>query len=75
LAYFDESAFSLRGLVPYGWQPEGERTEIPIVAERGNVQVFGIEEEGDALYGYVHKGSVYESTVAEVLDDYSQRIP
>jgi transposase len=74
LAYFDESAFSLRGLVPYGWQPEGERTEIPIGAERGNVQVFGIEEEDGALYGYLHKGRVYGSTVAEVLDDYSQRI-
>ena len=74
LAYFDESAFSLKGIVPYGWQPEGVRYEVPVGPERGNIQVLGIEEENGKTFGYLHKGRVFGSTVAEVLDDYSQRL-
>ncbi len=29
LYYFDEAGFSLTPSVPYGWQPIGERVEIP----------------------------------------------
>lgn len=74
LAYFDEAAFSLQGVVPYGWQPVGERSHVPVGAERGNIQVLGIQEESGTTYGYLHKGIVYGKTVAQVLDDYSQRI-
>jgi len=74
LAYFDEAAFSLQGVVPYGWQPIGERAHVSVGTERGNVQVLGIQEESGITYGYLHKGTVYGKTVAEVLDDYSQRI-
>jgi transposase len=74
LAYFDEAAFSLQAIVPYGWQAIGERREVPVGPQRGNVQVLGIQEEGGDIYGYLHQGKVYGSTVAEVLDDYSQRI-
>jgi len=74
LAYFDEAAFSLQAVVPYGWQPIGERCEVPVGAERGNVQVLGIQEEAGETFGYLHRGKVYGSTVAEVLEDYSQRI-
>lgn len=74
LAYFDEAAFSLQAVVPYGWQPIGERAEVPVGAERGNVQVLGIQEELGDIYGYLHKGTVYGTTVTEVMDHYSQRI-
>jgi len=30
IVYFDEAGFSLKGVVPYGWQPVGERYEIPV---------------------------------------------
>jgi transposase len=75
VAYFDESAFSLQGVVPYGWQPEDERYEIPVGPEHGNIQVLGIEEEDGSVYGYLHRGRVVGKTVVEVIEDYSQRIP
>lgn len=74
VAYFDEAGFSTQAVVPYGWQPVGERREVPVGAKRASVQVLGIQEEGAKIYGYLHQGRVYGSTVAEVLDDYSQRI-
>jgi transposase len=74
VAYFDEAAFSLQGVVPYGWQLIGERSDVWLGTEHGNVQVLGIEEEDGTTYGYLHKGRVYGKTVAEVLEDYSQRI-
>lgn len=74
VAYLDEAGFSLQGVVPYGWQPIGERSDVWLGTERGSVQVLGIEEEDGATYGYLHKGPVYGKTVAEVLEDYSQRI-
>jgi len=73
VAFFDEAAFSLSGVVPYGWQPIGQRTEVPVGAQ-GAVQVLGITEEHGATYGYLHRGTVRGKTVAEVLDDYSRRI-
>jgi transposase len=74
LAYFDESAFSLKGVVPYGWQPVGHRDEVTVANEGGNVQVLGILEESGHAHGYLHVGRVYGTTVAEVLDHYSLRI-
>lgn len=74
LAYFDEAGFSVQAVVPYGWQYIGERRELPVGEDRATVQVLGIQEENAQIYGYLHKGRVYGSTVAEVLDDYSQRI-
>jgi transposase len=74
LAYFDEAAFSLQGVVPYGWQPIGQRSRVTVGTQRGNVQVLGIQEESGITYGYLHRGKVCGKTVAEVLDDYSQRI-
>jgi transposase len=73
VAFFDEAAFSLSGGVPYGWQPIGERQEVSVGA-RGVVQVLGIMEEHGETLGYLHRGSVKGTTVAEVLDDYSRRI-
>jgi transposase len=66
-------AVSLSGVVPYGWQPIGERQEVSVGA-RGVVQVLGIFEEHGETLGYLHRGSVKGTTVAEVLDDYSHRI-
>ena len=74
VAFFDEAAFSLQGVVPYGWQRVGERQEVSIGASRGSVQVLGIEEQDGETYGYLHKGSVKGTTVLDVLDDYSLRI-
>lgn len=74
IAFFDEAAFSLQGVVPYGWQRIGERQEVPVSGSRGSIQVLGIQEQSGETYGYLHKGSVTGSTVQEVLDDYSLRI-
>jgi transposase len=74
LAYFDEAGFSTQAIVPYGWQPIGTRGEVPVGRERKSIQVLGIQEEAGDVYGYLHQGIVYGTTVAQVLDDYSQHI-
>lgn len=74
LAYFDEAGFSLQGVVPYGWQQIGTRRVVPVGAERGSIQVLGVQEEDGECYGYLHKGRVNGGVVADVLEDYSQSI-
>lgn len=73
VAFFDEAAFSLSGVVPYGWQPIGIRGDVHVGA-RGTIQVLGITVDGGDTYGYLHRGKVSGQTVEEVLEDFSRRI-
>jgi transposase len=75
VVYFDEAGFSLKGIVPYGWQPTGTRYEVPVSGAHGNnVQVLGFEGRDGSTGTYLHKGSVNSKTVIEVFDDYIQTI-
>ena len=72
---FDESGFSLKGVVPYGWQPIGQRYEVPVTGAHGShIQVLGFESQSGTTATYLHKGYVTSDTVTQVFDDYCQTI-
>ena len=75
VVYFDEAGFSLKGVVPYGWQPVGQRYDVPVTGAHGsNIQALGFEGQDGAKHVYLHKGYVTSETVIEVFDDYCQTI-
>lgn len=75
VVYFDEAGFSLKGVVPYGWLPVGERTEVPVTGAHGStIQVLGFEHEDGTAQTYLHKGYVNTEIVIEVLDDYCETL-
>lgn len=75
VVYFDEAGFSLKGVVPYGWQPIGQRYEVPVTGAHGsNIQALGFEGQDGSTHVYLHKGYVTSQTVIEVFDDYCQTI-
>lgn len=75
VVYFDESGFSLRGVVSYGWQPIGQRLEVPVSgAGSPSIQALGLERDDGKTDVYLHKGYVKSQTVVDVLDDYSRQI-
>lgn len=75
IVYFDEAGLSLKGVVPYGWQPVGERFEVSVTGAHGStIQALGLQHQDGAVDSYLHKGFVNSETVIEVLDDYSSQI-
>lgn len=75
VAYFDEAGFSVKGVVPYGWTPVGERASVPVTGNRGSsVQALGFTRPDGDVKTYLHKGTVNTETVISVLDDYSNQI-
>lgn len=75
VVYFDEAGLSLKGVVPYGWQPVGERLEVPVTGAHGStIQVLGLQHADGSVDSYLHKGPVGSETVIAVLEDYSTRI-
>jgi transposase len=75
VVYFDESGFSLKGVVPYGWLPIGERTEVPVTGAHGsNIQAIGFQHQGGATQTYLHKGYVDTEIVIQVMDDFCETI-
>lgn len=75
VVYFDEAGFSLKGVVPYGWQPRGERLEVPVSGAHGStIQALGFESQDGKTDMYLHKGYVNSEIVISVFDDYSQQI-
>jgi len=75
VVYFDEAGFSLKGVVPYGWQPIGQRYNVPVTGAHGSsIQVLGFESERGSTATYLHKGYVTSETVIEVFDDYCQTL-
>jgi transposase len=75
VVFFDEAGFSLKGVVPYGWLPVGERTEVPVTGAHGStVQTLGFEHQSGQTQTYLHKGYVNSQTVIEVFDDFCETI-
>ena len=75
VVYFDEAGFSVRGVIPYGWTPKGERASVPITGNRGSsVQVLGLKHQDGNVNSYLHKGTVNSEIVISVLDDYSSQL-
>lgn len=75
VVYFDEAGFSLKGVVPYGWLPVGERTDVPVTGAHGSTaQAIGFEHQDGTTQMYLHKGYVNTQTIIEVMDDFCETI-
>jgi transposase len=75
VVYFDEAGFSLKGVVPYGWLPVGERSDVPVTGAHGsNVQAIGFEHQDGRTQTYLHKGYVNTQTIIEIMDDFSETL-
>jgi transposase len=75
LVSFDEAALSLRGVVPYGWQPVGERKFVPVSGgSYPNLQALGFRRMDETVRCYFHRGKVNSQTVIDVIDHFAGHI-
>ena len=64
--FFDESALTLRGVVPYGWQPVGERGFVPVSGgSYPSLQTLGILKSDETVRCYFHRGTVSSQIVID----------
>ena len=74
LYYFDEAGFSLTPSVPYGWQPIGERIEIPS-SRSPQLNVLGfLDYRGTRLDPYVVQGSIDADIVITCMNSFSKKL-
>lgn len=72
LVFFDETALTLRGVVPYGWQPIGERKLVPVSGSSyPSLQALGFQKPDETIRCYFHRGTVNSETVIEVIDHFA----
>ena len=69
LYYFDESGFSLTPSVPYGWQPTGERIEIPSRRSK-QLNILGFLSCDGECRPYAVEGRVNSSIMVECFDNF-----
>ena len=75
LVFFDESALTLRGVVPYGWQPVGERRFVPVSGSSyPSLQTLGFQKSDETVRCYFHRGKVDSQTVIDVIDHFVSHI-
>jgi hypothetical protein len=74
LYYFDEAGFSLTPSVPYGWQPIGQRIEIPSSKSK-QINVLGfLDYRGDEFHPYVVDGCIDAPTVIACMDAFCSKL-
>lgn len=73
LYYFDEAIFSLMPSVPYGWQPIGERLEIPS-SRGGALSVLGFLSLDSDFAPYTVEGTVDADIVVSCFDHFCESI-
>ncbi len=73
LYYFDEVGISLTPTVPYGWQPIGERIEIPSQRSK-QLNTLGFLRYDNQLTSYTVEGSVDSEIVIGCFDDFSDSL-
>lgn len=74
LFYFDEAGFSLTPSVPYGWQPIGERIEIPS-SKSSQLNVLGfLDDRGERFDPYVFQGGIDAEVVIACMDSFSKKL-
>ena len=73
LYYFDEAGISLTPTVPYGWQPIGERIEIPSQRSK-QLNTLGFLRYDNQLTSYTVEGSVDSEIVIGCFEDFSNSL-
>lgn len=74
LYFGDETSFSLRPCVPYGWLPKGKQTDI-ITDRQLVLNVFGLlNTNNQHLKSYMNKQTVDSEYMIRCLDDFAQQL-
>jgi transposase len=73
LYYFDEAGVSLTPTVPYGWQPIGERIEIPSRRSK-QLNTLGFLTYDSQLTSYTVEGTVDSEIAIACFDDFSNSL-
>lgn len=74
LFYFDEAGFSLTPSVPYGWQPIGQRIEIPS-SKSSQINVLGfLDYQGERFDPYVFQGGIDAEIVITCMDIFCTKL-
>lgn len=74
LYYFDEAGFSLTPSVPYGWQPIGERIEIPSSKSK-QINVLGfMNYQGDSFHPYMVEGGVDAAIAIACVNSFCKQL-
>ena len=73
LYYCDESGFALRPVVPYAWQPVGERIEIEQTGGR-SINVLGFLRRNATFTPYVVESSINSETVIACMDHFAKTL-
>jgi len=74
LFYFDEAGFSLTPSVPYGWQPIGQRIEIPS-SRSSQLNVLGfLDYQGERFAPYVFEGNIDADIVITCMSSFCKTL-
>ena len=73
LYYGDESGFTLSPYVPYAWQQQGERIEIPSTPSQ-RINVFGLLNKENDFHTFTTEGKIDSNFVIAVLDNFANKI-
>lgn len=73
LYYFDEAGISLTPTVPYGWQPIGERIEIPSQKSR-QLNTLGFLRYDNELISYTVETTIDSEIVISCFDDFANSL-
>ena len=73
LLFADETGFSLKPYIPYGWQPIGVQTSIP-TSRTHVINIFGLMSIDNRLRFYPTKDNIDSEFIIKCLDDYANKI-
>jgi transposase len=73
LYYFDEAGISLTPTVPYGWQPIGERIEIPSQKSR-QLNTLGFLRYDNQLISYTVESTIDSEIVIGCFDNFCKSL-
>lgn len=74
LFYFDEAGFSLTPSVPYGWQPVGQRIEIPS-SKSSQLNVLGfLDYQGERFDPYVFQDCIDADIVIACMNNFCKKL-
>lgn len=73
LRYLDESGFSLRPYIPYGWQEKGKTITFRSCQSK-QANVLGLMNRRNELYYEITKGKIDSKFVINFLDKFSENL-
>lgn len=73
LLFADETGFSLRPYIPYGWQPVNIQRSIP-AARTHVLNIFGLMSVDNRLRFYPTKDNIDSLFIIQCLDDFANKI-